>query len=180
MPRWQAVRQGYKIMQTKWIDVNKGEHENPRYRSRFVGKELQRRWSRESLCSTPSGDRLQICHGLSRFPRPRGTFQPLERTTQPGQRIGRLFFERLGQNSSSPKTQIFGKTQMFSHETQLSVSLLKGKQQISLNKNHCFQFFGKTQVQNLPKLRFKIQETQDSVSPSEMGWDQKPLKKILV
>ena len=31
---------GYKIIKTRWIDINKGDDENPVYRSRFVAKEF--------------------------------------------------------------------------------------------------------------------------------------------
>ena len=40
IPRSQAIRQGWKIIQTRWIDINKGDHENPVYRSRMVGTEF--------------------------------------------------------------------------------------------------------------------------------------------
>ena len=40
IPRAEAQRQGYKIIKTRWIDINKGDDENPVYRSRFVAKEF--------------------------------------------------------------------------------------------------------------------------------------------
>ena len=39
IPRADAVRRGMKIIKTRWIDINKGDDENPIYRSRFVAKE---------------------------------------------------------------------------------------------------------------------------------------------
>ena len=39
IPRAQAARKGWKIIKTRWIDINKGDDENPNYRSRLVGKE---------------------------------------------------------------------------------------------------------------------------------------------
>ena len=39
-PRHQALRGKWKIMRTRWIDINKGDDENPVYRSRLVGKEF--------------------------------------------------------------------------------------------------------------------------------------------
>ena len=39
IPRSVAVRNGWKIVSTRWIDINKGDDENPVYRSRLVGKE---------------------------------------------------------------------------------------------------------------------------------------------
>ena len=38
IPRAQAVRKGWKVIKTRWIDINKGDDDNPNYRSRLVGK----------------------------------------------------------------------------------------------------------------------------------------------
>ena len=38
MSRKEALRKGYKIIQTRWIDIDKGDEDNPNYRSRLVGK----------------------------------------------------------------------------------------------------------------------------------------------
>ena len=35
-----ANEEGWKIVKSRWIDINKGDDENPNYRSRMVGKEL--------------------------------------------------------------------------------------------------------------------------------------------
>ena len=40
VPRWQAKEQGWKIIKSRWIDINKGVDEKPNYRSRMVGKEF--------------------------------------------------------------------------------------------------------------------------------------------
>ena len=40
IPRAQAARKGWKIIKTRWIDINKGDDDNPNYRSRLVGKEF--------------------------------------------------------------------------------------------------------------------------------------------
>ncbi|MDA8584430.1 hypothetical protein N9L68_09335 [bacterium] len=40
IPRSQALMNKLKICQTRWIDVNKGDDDNPIYRSRMVGKEF--------------------------------------------------------------------------------------------------------------------------------------------
>ena len=39
IPRAEAQRRGLKVIKTKWIDINKGDDDNPVYRSRFVAKE---------------------------------------------------------------------------------------------------------------------------------------------
>ena len=36
--RREATQKGYKIVKTRWLDINKGDSEQPEYRSRFVGK----------------------------------------------------------------------------------------------------------------------------------------------
>ena len=38
IPRSQAVRNGWKIVKTRWIDINRGDDANPVYQSRLVGK----------------------------------------------------------------------------------------------------------------------------------------------
>jgi len=40
IPRSLAVQKGWKIVKTRWIDINKGDNETPLYRSRVVGKEF--------------------------------------------------------------------------------------------------------------------------------------------
>ena len=40
IPRSVAHARGWKVIQTRWIDVNKGDDESPVYRSRLVGKEF--------------------------------------------------------------------------------------------------------------------------------------------
>ena len=38
IPRAQALRNKWKVVQVRWIDINKGDDENPNCRSRLVGK----------------------------------------------------------------------------------------------------------------------------------------------
>eukprot|EP00973_Karenia_brevis_P029826 4113938-Karenia_brevis.AAC.1 len=38
--RTEATRRGWKIVKTRWIDINKGDDQQPLYRSRLVGKEF--------------------------------------------------------------------------------------------------------------------------------------------
>ena len=40
VPRTLAARNGWKIIPTRWIDINKGDHISPNYRSRLVAKEF--------------------------------------------------------------------------------------------------------------------------------------------
>ena len=40
IPMSVARENGWKVIQTRWIDVNKGDNENPNYRSRLVAKEF--------------------------------------------------------------------------------------------------------------------------------------------
>ena len=38
--RAEAIRRGYQVVKTRWVDINKGDDKNPVYRSRFVAKEF--------------------------------------------------------------------------------------------------------------------------------------------
>ena len=40
IPRHMAVAKGWKIVRTRWIDINKGDDRHPLYRHRLVGKEF--------------------------------------------------------------------------------------------------------------------------------------------
>ena len=49
IPRRMAQARGWKIIKTRWIDINKGDDENPVYRSRLVGNSSTRaRWTGSS------------------------------------------------------------------------------------------------------------------------------------
>ena len=39
IPRAEAIRNGWRVVKARWIDVNKGDDQNPCIRSRFVAKE---------------------------------------------------------------------------------------------------------------------------------------------
>ena len=51
--RSQAVRNGWKVVQTRWIDINKGDDENPNCRSRLVGKEFNNEPMEGLFAGTP-------------------------------------------------------------------------------------------------------------------------------
>ena len=52
--REQAARSGKgKIIKGRWIDVNKGDSQNPDYRSRFVGKEFNTGVDSSLFAATP-------------------------------------------------------------------------------------------------------------------------------
>ena len=40
IPGWKAKEQGWKVIKSRWIDINKYEDDHPNYRSRKVGKEF--------------------------------------------------------------------------------------------------------------------------------------------
>ena len=40
IPRSLAKEKGWKIVKSRWIDINKGDDKNPNYRSRMIGKEF--------------------------------------------------------------------------------------------------------------------------------------------
>ena len=54
IPRSIAKHKGWKIIRSRWIDVNKGDDESPNYRIRMVGKECNDR-EIEGLFAAPVG-----------------------------------------------------------------------------------------------------------------------------
>ena len=40
VPRREAEKNHWKVVKTRWIDVNKGDKDNPNHRSRLVAKEF--------------------------------------------------------------------------------------------------------------------------------------------
>ena len=58
--RSEAVRRGWKIIKTKWIDINKGDAKNPMYRSRFVGKEFNNGDADGLFAGTPPLEALRL------------------------------------------------------------------------------------------------------------------------
>ena len=62
VPRSHA--QGQKIITTRWIDINKGDADQPNYRSRLVGRELKLNNKRLDLfAATPPLESLRLlCH----------------------------------------------------------------------------------------------------------------------
>ena len=60
IPRAEAVKRGWNIIKTKWLDINKGDLEQPDYRSRFVGKEFRQDDGMEGLfAATPPLESLR-------------------------------------------------------------------------------------------------------------------------
>ena len=52
-PRSQAVRNGWKIVKTRWVDITKGDEANPVYQSRLVGKEFNNEQMDGLFAGTP-------------------------------------------------------------------------------------------------------------------------------
>ena len=59
MNRREALAQGYRIVGTRWIDVNKGDESKPEYRSRLVGKEFNTGFEEGLFASTPPLEALR-------------------------------------------------------------------------------------------------------------------------
>ena len=59
IPRTVAIRNGWKIIKTRWIDINKGDDDNPIYRSRFVGKEFNTEQRDGLFAGTPPLEALR-------------------------------------------------------------------------------------------------------------------------
>jgi len=60
IPRRVAVANGWKIIKTRWIDINKGDSKNPNYRSRFVGKEFNNGAEDNLFAATPPLEALRL------------------------------------------------------------------------------------------------------------------------
>ena len=58
--RAEAISKGWKVIATRWIDVNKGDMNNPLYRSRLVGKEFNDGYGEGLFASTPPLEALKF------------------------------------------------------------------------------------------------------------------------
>ena len=59
VPRGEARAAGCKVITTKWIDTNKGSEEEPNYRSRLVGRELNLSERPDLFAATPPLESLR-------------------------------------------------------------------------------------------------------------------------
>ena len=57
--RKSAIAMGYKFVGTRWLDINKGDEDNPEYRSRLVGKEYNDGFEEGLFASTPPLEALR-------------------------------------------------------------------------------------------------------------------------
>ena len=60
VPRKEAQDGGHKVITTRWLDVNKGDAENPDYRARLVGRELNTEARLDLFAATPPLESLRI------------------------------------------------------------------------------------------------------------------------
>ena len=58
--RQEAMRQGWPIVDTRWIDVNKGDVQNPNHRSRLVAKEFASSETEGLFAATPPLETLRV------------------------------------------------------------------------------------------------------------------------
>ena len=65
IPRATAIKNGWKVIRTRWIDINKGDDVNPVYRSRVVGKEFNTGPMDGLFAGTPPPEALRylVCGG---------------------------------------------------------------------------------------------------------------------
>lgn len=59
IPRTLAQARGWKISKTRWIDINKGDDDNPVYKSRLVGKEFNNETMDGIFAGTPPLEALR-------------------------------------------------------------------------------------------------------------------------
>ena len=60
VPAEDQKKTGGKIIDLKWIDVNKGDHANPDYRSRLVGREFNNERDDSLYAATPPLEALRV------------------------------------------------------------------------------------------------------------------------
>ena len=60
IPRSQAKARGWKVIRSRWIDINKGDDDNPNYRSRMVGKEFNDHEIEGLFAATPPLEALRL------------------------------------------------------------------------------------------------------------------------
>ncbi len=60
VPRSEAHAGGYKVISTRWLDVNKGDKLNPDYRARLVGRELNTEARLDLFAATPPLESLKL------------------------------------------------------------------------------------------------------------------------
>ena len=65
-PVWEKIKRslakerGWKIVKSRWIDINKGDDANPNYRSRMVGKEFNNGELEGLFAATPPLEALRL------------------------------------------------------------------------------------------------------------------------
>ena len=59
VPRWHAQRDGCRVITTRWLDVNKGTEEDPNYRARLVGREINTHVRQDLFAATPPLESLR-------------------------------------------------------------------------------------------------------------------------
>ena len=67
--RIDAVKKGYRIIKTRWIDINKGDDQARNYRSRFVAKEFNGREVDGLFAATPPLEPPENAGERSGYPR---------------------------------------------------------------------------------------------------------------
>ena len=60
IPRWKAKEEGWKIIKSRWIDINKVYDDKPNYSSRMVGKEFNDREIEGLFAATPPLEALRL------------------------------------------------------------------------------------------------------------------------
>ena len=61
--RSRARAMGIKVIATRWLDINKGDAENPNHRSRFVAEEFNTGEDASLFAATPSPEALRLLVG---------------------------------------------------------------------------------------------------------------------
>ena len=65
VPTQEAAKSGSKLITTRWVDINKGDDENPKYRSRLVARELNTHDQTGLFAATPPLEAKKVLFSMA-------------------------------------------------------------------------------------------------------------------
>ena len=69
VPVQEATKYGSKLITTRWVDINKGDNENPKHRSRLVARELNKHDEAGQFAATPPLKAMKVLFPMAITPR---------------------------------------------------------------------------------------------------------------
>ena len=65
VPKEETNKSGTKLITTRWVDINKGDEEKPKYRSRLVARELNTRDEAGLFAATPPLEAKKVLFSMA-------------------------------------------------------------------------------------------------------------------